>query len=132
MDMGSVRIGRYDLLRLAELAGQAEADLFARKPNGAGRYAGCLLCRALCQGAALHYVDGRSGVKDFDVWSLYTPNAMMGRSRTDGEARGTTAHRGSAGIPKTLRRIWAAVWTCWDAHSVSRLTLTHRLQSAAT
>jgi len=58
MDTGSVRslerIGRYDLLRLAELAGQAEADLFARKPNGAGRYAGRLLCRALCQGAALH------------------------------------------------------------------------------
>ncbi len=75
MDMGSVRslerIGRYDLLRLAELAGQAEADLFARKPDGAGRYAGRLLCRALCQGAALHYVDGRNGVKDFDVWSFY-------------------------------------------------------------
>jgi hypothetical protein len=24
-----------------------------------------------CQGAALHYVDGRNGVKDFDVWSFY-------------------------------------------------------------
>jgi len=43
---------------------------------------------------------------------------MMGRSRTDGEARRTTAHRGSAGSPVTLRRIWAVVWTCWDAHSV--------------
>jgi hypothetical protein len=32
---------------------------------------GRLACRALCQGAALHFVDRRSGVKDFDVWSYY-------------------------------------------------------------
>jgi hypothetical protein len=53
------------------LAAQAEAGLFARHPRGAGRYAGRLLCRALCQGSALHYLDGRNGVKDFDVWSFY-------------------------------------------------------------
>ncbi len=66
-----VRIDRSDLLRLAALAAEAEAGLFARHPSGAGRYAGRLLCRALCQGAALHYLDGRNGVKDFDVWSFY-------------------------------------------------------------
>jgi hypothetical protein len=65
------RIGRDDLIRLAELAADVEAALFARKPLGAGRYAGRLLCRALCQGAARHYLDGRNGVKDFDVWSFY-------------------------------------------------------------
>jgi hypothetical protein len=65
------RIGRDDLLRLAALAAEAEAGLFARRPRGAGRYAGRLLCRALCQGAALHYLDGANGVKDFDVWSFY-------------------------------------------------------------
>jgi hypothetical protein len=65
------RIGTDDLLRLAELAAEVEASLFERKPAGAGRYAGRLLCRALCQGAALHYVDARNGVKDFDVWSFY-------------------------------------------------------------
>ena len=28
-------------------------------------------CVALCQGAALHYVDGRNGVKDLDVYTFY-------------------------------------------------------------
>jgi hypothetical protein len=66
------RIERNDLLRLAALAAGGEAGLFARHPQGAGRYAGRLLCRALCQGAALHYLDGTNGVKDFDVWSFYS------------------------------------------------------------
>lgn len=60
-----------DLLRLDSLAAADERGLFARRPGGAGRYAGRLVCRALCQGAALHFVDDRNGVKDFDVWSLY-------------------------------------------------------------
>lgn len=59
------------MLRLAVLAADAEAELFGRNPNGSGRYSGRLLGRALCQGAALHYVDGRNGVKDFDIWSFY-------------------------------------------------------------
>ena len=65
-------IDRSDLQRLAELAARDEADLFVRRPDGAGRYAGLLLCRALCQGAARHYLDGTNGVKDFDVWSFYS------------------------------------------------------------
>ena len=70
-DRSLARIERADLLRLAALAADAEAELFRRNPQGSGRYAGRLLCRALCQGAALHYVDGSNGVKDFDVWSFY-------------------------------------------------------------
>jgi hypothetical protein len=60
-----------DLVRLGVLAADAEAELFRRNPRGSGRYAGRLLGRALCQGAALHYVNGSNGVKDFDVWSFY-------------------------------------------------------------
>jgi hypothetical protein len=70
-DRPLVRIARADLLRLAALAADAEAELFRRNPQGSGRYAGRLLGRALRQGAALHYVNGWNGVKDFDVWSFY-------------------------------------------------------------
>jgi len=71
LDRSVARIELADLRRLAELAADAEAELFGRNPQGSGRYAGRLLGRALCQGAAVHYVDGRNGVKDFDVWSFY-------------------------------------------------------------
>lgn len=55
---------------MAQLARLDREDLFARKP----RYRALgerLICVALCQGAALHYVDGKNGVKDFDVWTFY-------------------------------------------------------------
>lgn len=70
-DRSLERIEIADLLRLAVLAADAEAELFRRNPQGSGRYAGRLLGRALCQGAPLHYVNGNNGVKDFDVWSFY-------------------------------------------------------------
>jgi hypothetical protein len=71
VDRSLARIEVADLLLLAALAVEAEAELFERHPRGSGRYAGRLLGRALCQGAALHYVNGKNGVKDFDVWSFY-------------------------------------------------------------
>lgn len=64
-------IEEVDLVRLGQLAEQVERSLFHRRPHGAGRYKGRLICRALCQGSALHYVNGTNGVKDFDVWSFY-------------------------------------------------------------
>jgi len=70
-DRSMERIELSDLYHLADLAADVEAGLFARHPAGSGRYAGRLLCRVLCQGAALHYVDHTNGVKDFDVWSFY-------------------------------------------------------------
>jgi hypothetical protein len=70
-ERSSAEIGLADLLRLGALAAEAEAELFARNPRGSGRYADRLLGRALCQGAAVHYVNKKNGVKDFDVWSFY-------------------------------------------------------------
>lgn len=43
-------------------AADVDADLFTRHPDGSGCYAGRLLCHALCQGTALHYVDHKNGV----------------------------------------------------------------------
>ena len=70
-DRSTAQIELADLHRLGELAAEAEAELFRRNPQGSGRYAGRLLCRALRQGTALHYLHGDNGVKDFDVWSFY-------------------------------------------------------------
>ena len=58
------------LSHLSALAAQDREGLFARCPHLAF-YRERLLCVALCQGGALHYVDGCNGVKDLDVWSFY-------------------------------------------------------------
>ena len=65
-------ITKRDLRRLAQIALADRADFLDRNP----RYRsicddGHLLCIALCQGAALHYLDGCNGIKDFDVWVFY-------------------------------------------------------------
>ena len=64
-------ITRRDLARFAALADADRIDFFKRKPDTGRLYAGRLIAVALCQGAALHYVDGTNGIKDFDVWSFY-------------------------------------------------------------
>jgi hypothetical protein len=72
-----VRITKADLCRLATLAQDYFDDLFARRPQGAGRFRGRLLLLALCQGAALHYVDRSTGVKDFDVWGFFKSHPSL-------------------------------------------------------
>jgi hypothetical protein len=61
-----------DLARLGELALRDLAGLVERKTATGRRYRNRLLCIALCQGAAQHYLDGENGVKDFDVWSFFS------------------------------------------------------------
>lgn len=63
-------IDRGDLARLARIARSDREDFFVRKPRYSA-LAGRLICVAFCQGAALHFVDGENGVKDFDVWTFY-------------------------------------------------------------
>jgi len=124
------RIGSDDLVRLAGLAGEVEAGLFARNPDGARRYAGRLVCRALCQGPALHYLDDKTGVKDFDMWSFYA-------RRGDGpfpdrwRERLITVPLRSAAVPVTRYRSPAAGWICPAAPSRCRRTPT-RPRSCAT
>src|SRR4051794_34728533 len=59
-----------ELRRLGEIARADRERMFESSPHWA-RYRDRLLAVALCQGAALHYLDGRTGVKDFDVWTFF-------------------------------------------------------------
>lgn len=58
------------LARLADIARADREDRFARRLRW-GVYRDRVLLVALCQGAALHFLDGRNGVKDLDVWTFY-------------------------------------------------------------
>lgn len=62
---------KADLHRLARIAEADRTDLFHRKPETGRLYSKRLFAVALCQGAALHYLNGKNGIKDFDVWSFY-------------------------------------------------------------
>lgn len=75
-------IERDDLLRLGRIAREDREDFFARLP----RYralAEHVIAVALCQGAALHYLDGRNGVEDLAVWTFYAahPDATFPQRR---------------------------------------------------
>jgi hypothetical protein len=59
-----------DLCRLQKIALLDLDSLFKRKP-GLSNYRDRLFAIALCQGAALHYIDKKNGVKDFDVWCFF-------------------------------------------------------------
>lgn len=61
--------------RLAHIAATDQASRFARRPAWRP-YAEHVVCTALCQGAALHFVDGRNGVKDFDVFTFYAEHEI--------------------------------------------------------
>ena len=65
------RLTKADLKRLGEIAARDQDDLFRRKPDLGRLYSGRLIAVALCQGAALHYLNGKNGIKDFDIWSFY-------------------------------------------------------------
>lgn len=64
-------ITRADLKRLNAIAAGDRAQFFATHPDWSALYEKRFLAAALCQGAALHFVEGRVGVHDFDVYSFY-------------------------------------------------------------
>ncbi len=71
MSRSSEKITKSDLRKLYLLAKGDMEDFFDRKPEYRKIYRGKEVLVALCQGAALHYIDGVNGVKDFDVWFFY-------------------------------------------------------------
>jgi hypothetical protein len=63
-------ITHKDLQRLRDIEATDRREFFVRNPRYTS-LSGRVVCVALCQGAALHYVDNVNGVKDFDVWTFY-------------------------------------------------------------
>jgi hypothetical protein len=63
-------ITKSDLRRLGRIALLDLQSLFSRKPS-LRIYRDRLFAIALCQGAALHFIDKKNGVKDFDVWCFF-------------------------------------------------------------
>ncbi|MEW6110442.1 MAG: hypothetical protein AB1632_14955 [Nitrospirota bacterium] len=64
-------ITESDLRRLLELSRKDISEFFARNSRYKKEYENSELLVALCQGAALHYIDKKNGVKDFDIWYFY-------------------------------------------------------------
>ena len=105
------RITRADLRRLARIAAEEREDFFSRHPEFALLYRKRLLCTALAGDAALHYLNGATGVSEFSVWSFYAehpeaPFPFHQPARADfGESkfgRTTNAPEGYAGRAVSL------------------------------
>lgn len=92
--------GAEDLTRLAGLAEQDLQSFIARNPHHASLPERILLI-ALCQGAALHYLDGSNGVKDFDVWSFFADDGSSPRYPV--RRRGIARYDGSRFSDSTRR-----------------------------
>jgi hypothetical protein len=62
--------------RLVEIALDDQEAMFASSPH-LEVYRDRLLVIALCQGGALHYIHGKRGVKDLDVYRFYARHPMV-------------------------------------------------------
>ena len=60
-----------DLKRLLLIAQKDQIEFFEKHTEWAKLYSVRKICIALCQGAALHYIDGSTGINDFDVYTFY-------------------------------------------------------------
>lgn len=64
------RLSEAHLHQLVEIARDDLDGFFLRNPQ-LSAYRSRVLLTALCQGAALHYLDHTNGVKDLDVWTFF-------------------------------------------------------------
>ncbi len=64
-------IGKDDLEKLLEIAQRDIQTFFENHPRWTHLYSNRIICIALCQGAAKHYIDGKTGINDFDVYTFF-------------------------------------------------------------
>ena len=99
------RIARNDLKHLLSIARQEREDFFSRHKEYAILYRKRVLCAALCEGAALHFTNGLTGVRTFDVFTFYAehpeaPFPYWHEERYDfGSARKFGRPRKLSGLP---------------------------------
>jgi hypothetical protein len=74
-DRSFERITKADLKKLVRIVREEREDFFGRHPEWALLYRKRLICSALCRDAALHFVNGMTGVDEFHVWSFYAEHA---------------------------------------------------------
>jgi hypothetical protein len=70
-DRSRAPITRADLKRLLRIAQLEREDFFARHKEYAILYRKRVLCAALCGDAALHYTNGVTGIRNFEIWTFY-------------------------------------------------------------
>ena len=73
-ERSSAMIELQDLLRLSEIANSER--YIAGDPDARATFLSKILCVALCQGAALHYLDKTTWVKDFDIFTFFVADGM--------------------------------------------------------
>lgn len=70
-DRSFERITKTDLRRLARLAHADREEFFERHPEWAILYRKRFIGAALAGDAALHFVNGSTGLEGFELWSFY-------------------------------------------------------------
>lgn len=113
---------------LQRLAALADADhKFFTRPDGSPEYRSRRLAVTLAQGAALHYLDGKNGVKDLDVWTFY---AHLPGTRFPADKRETHADFGPSQLGRQRYDFDAvrneaerARWRRWDLYTGRRVDL---------
>jgi hypothetical protein len=100
------RITKSDLKKIARIARSEREEFFGRHPEWAMLYRKRLICVALCKDAALHFVNGSTGVDVFDVWTFYAEHpeaafpfqqlvkADLGKSKFGRDAANPDAYQG--------------------------------------
>jgi hypothetical protein len=118
-----VKLTDEHLRRLATLAEEDHA--FFTRPGGRPEYESRRLAVSLAQGAALHYLDGRTGVKDLDVWTFYA--AIPGK-RFPADKRVKRTDFGPSSLGRQAYDMHAArsereraVWQRWSAYRGRRV-----------
>jgi len=108
------RLGQRSRARLTDehlrrLAALAEEDhAFFTRPGGRPECKSRRLVVALAQGAALHYLDGHTGVKDLDVWTFYAWHAVSRALPLANRPHGISRRKPSCSSP--LSRIAATLF----------------------